>query len=115
MVTGRLAGFQRFPQDGPTKASVGDSTQKIPANTWTCVEISVQPAVETFQGWVSDNLTFTANKPADWDNGNDPDTIKPDDLSYVYFGWKGFGEGLVRPTDVWFDDIAYSETKIGCN
>ncbi len=91
--------------------------EKVPANTWTCVEFALFDEGGKMYAWINDRQVLAAeNTSANyWQNSKGSDRISASDLAYVHFGWRGFGSSLTRPTDIWFDDIVVSDARVGCN
>jgi hypothetical protein len=102
----------------PDKNTTGGAASTYPqANTWTCVEFHTSQATGALETWVDGNaisgLTFIPNTTAKTSGVNDqwkaPSPFTPMSIA---FGWTVFsGESLT----IWFDDIAVSSTRIGCD
>ena len=102
----------------PDKNATGGAASTYPpANTWTCVEFHTSKATGALETWVNGSavsgLTYIPNTTAKTSGVNDqwkaPSPFTPMSIA---FGWTVFsGESLT----IWFDDIAVSSTRIGCN
>jgi hypothetical protein len=85
------------------------SSPPLSLNTWTCIEVEINTNYSTYP-----NGQLLA-----WDNTSgtpDPQltgTAKLQPLAFAEFGVTYNGPAI--PTDFYFDDIAISNTYIGCN
>lgn len=106
-----LGGFSPKPGDAFTKAQ---PTVVIPSNTWTCVEWAVEdaPNFDRMYAWIGDQPLFAAESVDDWQNTIDADFAKI--IGYVSFGWRQFGS-VANISNIWFDDIAVGNSRVGCN
>jgi hypothetical protein len=109
---GPLGGFH--PSDGDTSTEQNPATT-IQSGVWTCVEWAVyrDTAFDEMYGWVNDELVLAAVGSSDWGqigSSNWADGTQ----NYVQFGWRQFGS-VASMTDIWFDDIVVSESRVGCN
>ena len=107
----RIGAFQPKPGDTPNTTSSGDSSVYVPAGRWTCVEFGLDVANNKLYGWVDDKASFTVASLSDWKQGGA--ALTSSDLNYVELGWRGFGS--TNPSDLWFDDIVISTSRVGCN
>ncbi len=107
----RIGAFQPKPGDTPNTTASGDSTVYVPAGRWTCVEFGLDVTNNKLYGWIDDKASFTVASLSDWKQGGAALTAA--DLNYVEFGWRGFGS--TNPSDLWFDDIIVSTSRVGCN
>ncbi len=106
-----LGGFSPKPGDAFTKAQ---PTVFIPANTWTCVEWAVEhaPNFDHMYGWVGDQQVLSAESASDWQNSINADFSNS--MTYISFGWRQFGS-VANISNIWFDDIAVGNSRVGCN
>lgn len=115
IVDGNRLGGMMINGDAFTLSSAGDPTAKIPANTWTCVEYALLDEGGKMYAWINDKQVLAAESGSNWQNGNGSDRISSMDLAYVHFGWRGGFGSVVKPSDIWFDDIVVSDARVGCN
>jgi hypothetical protein len=115
IVDGNRLGGMQINGDAFTLATAGDSSAKVPASTWTCVEYSLNDVGGKMYAWINDKQVLTAESGSAWQNGNGSDRINAADLGYVHFGWRGGFGSVAKPTDIWFDDIVVSTSRVGCN
>ncbi|KAM7197211.1 hypothetical protein V8F20_006760 [Naviculisporaceae sp. PSN 640] len=98
----------------PDLSPQGIATSKaLPANSWQCFEYHLGPdgSIET---WLNDSVVpGLTSKPgvsnpnaAQWQRSS----IKPK-ITAVYFGWESYGGDT---NTFWYDDIAISSTRVGC-
>lgn len=109
---GYLGGFMPKYSDSYTNLKPAEG---IPANTWTCVEWAVEnnPSYDRMYAWVNDKPVMEATSVDNWQNKPMGDFFNNDSAKYVSFGWRKFGSGA-DVSDIWFDDIAVSTKRIGC-
>ncbi len=108
-----LGGFMPTYGDSYTNTR---GTGSIPANTWTCVEWAVEStgSFDHMYGWVDGEQVLAAQSQSDWQNGPRADFVNASSTAFISFGWRQFG-AVANVSDIWFDDIAVSTTRIGCN
>lgn len=110
---GYIGGFMPKPGDAFTKDT---PSATISASTWTCVEwqLSKNATFDKMYGWVDDVQVLSAESAADWQNSAASSFYGAAFAKYISFGWRAFGS-VANVTDIWFDDIAVSTERIGCN
>jgi hypothetical protein len=108
-----LGGFTPTYGDAFTKSTTPGN---VPANTWTCVEWAVEDATtfDHMYAWVNGTQVLKAETKEDWQNNARADFVNADSTAFVSFGWRQFGSGA-NVKNIWFDDIAVSTSRIGCN
>ncbi|KAK1826625.1 hypothetical protein QBC39DRAFT_15251 [Podospora conica] len=108
--------FNREQDDAtlPDLSPQGTATSKaLAAGKWECFEYHLGPdgTVETWlNGAVVEGLTAKAGvanaNAQQWQRS----TIKPK-VTAIYFGWESYGGDT---NTFWYDDIAISSTRVGC-
>lgn len=108
-----LGGFMPTYGDSFSKSTNSDS---IPANKWTCVEWAVEgsSSFDHMYAWVDGTQVLSAESANDWQNGPRADFVNANSTKYISFGWRQFGS-VANISSIWFDDIAVSSSRIGCN
>lgn len=103
-----------LPDLDPLGAAQSTATQ---ATTWACIELSVESATGTVQFWLNGalvpGLSYTAGQPptSGVDDGWASSGPKPPVILTSFgLGWLG----LNNMYTVWFDDVALSDSRIGC-
>ena len=88
-------------------------SQTIPAQTWTCFEFHTDAASGDIEVWLNGTRIDTMSLPNDagakWTGTAPP---KPLTVYGMGLGWMAFN-GV--PMTLWFDDVALSTSRIGCN
>lgn len=104
-----------LPSNGDAFTS-SENTKSMPADTWSCVEWALikDPTFDQLHGWINGEIAFSAIQASDWGNNPGGPFINNQTTAFISFGWRTFGSGPAI-TDIWFDDIAVSTEKIGCN
>ncbi len=105
-----------LPDQSPT--GVAQSVQ-LPVNVWTCVEFSVGGTDGQIHTWVNgtavpgltEDGVPTSNIDDQWISGNGA-TWRPK-LTDLKLGWESYGGG--GADGLWFDDVALSTSRIGCD
>ena len=85
-----------------------------PVGAWMCLEFMIDQAQGLINTWVDGTLvpglvadaTPTADVDMAWGQ-----TYRPM-LTSFNIGWQNYGAG---PMNLWFDDVALSSSRIGCN
>jgi hypothetical protein len=86
--------------------------------SWTCIEFHTDATTGELDTWIDGNavpeMTFVPGTTTvqtgtndHWSGGRPQPLV----VSSASFGWVNFGGG---PTTLWFDDIALSTSRIGC-
>jgi len=70
--------------------------------TWTCVELSFDPAATTIDVWV-DGREVPDMHPTD---------IQQDQYDDLHFGFEKYAGPV---SDIWYDDVAVGTSRITCN
>jgi hypothetical protein len=114
MTWNRSSPDDTLPSLSPT--GIGLSV-KIPAQTWTCVEFSLDSNMGTIQTWVNGTtvaaLQLDGIKTPDVDEAwlNSNPSWKPM-VTDLKLGWETYGN--INNT-VWIDDVVLHTSRIGCN
>jgi hypothetical protein len=99
----------------PAQSPVGISMSKVPpVADWMCLEFMIDQQQGLISTWVDGTLvpglvadaTPTADVDMQWGT-----TYRPN-LTSFNIGWQNYGAGAMN---LWFDDVALSSTKIGCD
>jgi hypothetical protein len=123
---GRMIGGQYAPTNGKSMWGLGadggptgdrtnwrESAPTTPG-TWQCVEWRLAPQDNQVQAWFDgvDNPDLTANTSRH--GGKDVPFVLPQ-VSTVKVGWQLYQGGTTpKEFDVWIDDVALANTRIGC-
>lgn len=99
----------------PSQSPAGIALSKVPpVGAWMCLEFMIDQAQGFISTWVDGNLVTglvadgmpTADVDMAWGTAYKPS------LTGFNIGWQNYGAG---PMNLWFDDVALSATRIGCN
>jgi len=99
----------------PAQSPVGIALSKVPpVADWMCLEFMIDQAQGLISTWVDGVLvaglvadaTPTPDIDSQWGTSYKPE------LTSFNIGWQNYGSG---PMNLWFDDVALSATRIGCN
>jgi len=99
----------------PSQSPAGIALSKVPpVGAWMCLEFMIDQAQGFISTWVDGNLvaglvadgTPTADVDMAWGTAYKPS------LTGFNIGWQNYGAGAMN---LWFDDVALSATRIGCN
>ena len=99
----------------PSQSPAGIAMSKVPpVGDWTCLEFMIDQAQGLISTWVDGALvpglvadqTPTADVDMAWGQSYRPM------LTSFNIGWQNYGAGAMN---LWFDDVALSPTRIGCN
>jgi hypothetical protein len=99
----------------PSQSPTGIALSKVPpVGDWMCLEFMIDQAQGLISTWVGGDLvaglvadaTPTADVDMAWGQ-----TYRPK-LTSFNLGWQNYGAGALN---LWFDDVALSSTRIGCN
>ena len=100
----------------PVLSPTGISLSVAPsADTWTCIEFAIDGPAGTLDTWVDGqwieglNIDDVSSPDIDsqWHNGGGWSPVVGD----ARFGWESYGG---TAANLWFDDIALSDSPIGC-
>jgi hypothetical protein len=88
-----------------TKESSSLSQTDFPVGKWTCLEWELERSSKTTRLWMDEvEITDVASKP-EW--------IHPS-YDKLNLGWQNYQPNLVVPMNVWMDEVALDDTRIGC-
>jgi len=99
----------------PSQSPAGIALSKVPpVGAWMCLEFMIDQAQGFISTWVDGNLVSglvadgmpTADVDMAWGTAYKPS------LTGFNIGWQNYGAGAMN---LWFDDVALSATRIGCN
>ncbi|HTA87948.1 MAG TPA: hypothetical protein VK745_00180 [Polyangiaceae bacterium] len=99
----------------PAQSPAGIAMSKVPpVGDWMCLEFMIDQAQGLISTWADGTLvaglvadaTPTADVDMQWGT-----TYRPN-LTSFNIGWQNYGAGAMN---LWFDDVALSATRIGCN
>jgi hypothetical protein len=102
----------------PERNGMEIATNMYPAaNAWTCIEFHTSMSEGSIEAWVNSqadtNMTFIPGTTAVSPLNSAWNTNRPTlDIQGVGFGWIDFSSGS---NTLWFDDIAISSSRIGCD
>jgi hypothetical protein len=99
----------------PAQSPAGIALSKVPpVGAWMCLEFMVDQAQGLISTWVDGDpvagLVADATPTPDVDSAWGA-AYRPS-LTGFNVGWQNYGAG---PMNLWFDDVALSATRIGCN
>ncbi|HWZ88942.1 MAG TPA: hypothetical protein VNW92_08830, partial [Polyangiaceae bacterium] len=99
----------------PAQSPAGIALSKVPpVGAWMCLEFMIDQAQGLISTWVDGDqvagLVADATPTPDVDSAWGT-AYKPS-LTGFNVGWQNYGAG---PMNLWFDDVALSATRIGCN
>lgn len=99
----------------PSQSPVGIAMSQVPpVGGWMCLEFMIDQAQGLISTWVDGNqvaglvadATPTPDVDSAWGTAYRPK------LTSFNIGWQNYGAGAMN---LWFDDVALSATRIGCN
>ena len=99
----------------PSQSPAGIAMSKVPpVGDWMCLEFMIDQAQGLISTWADGTLvpglvadaTPTADVDMAWGQAYRPM------LTSFNIGWQNYGAGAMN---LWFDDVALSSTRIGCN
>jgi hypothetical protein len=99
----------------PSQSPAGIAMSKVPpVGDWVCLEFMIDQAQGLISTWVDGNqvaglvadATPTPDVDSAWGTAYRPK------LTSFNIGWQNYGAGAMN---LWFDDVALSATRIGCN
>lgn len=82
------------------------SKTPFPVDAWTCIEWEYVKATNTMRLWSDETLIADVEV-------SDPKWIHPK-YDKLYVGWQNYQPNLVVPMNVWVDDVAVDDARIGC-
>jgi hypothetical protein len=99
----------------PAQSPAGIALSKVPpVGAWMCLEFMIDQAQGFISTWVDGTLvtglvadgTSTPDIDSQWGTSYKPM------LTSFNIGWQNYGSGAMN---LWFDDVALSSTRIGCD
>ncbi len=90
------------------------SGPSVSPNEWHCIEVAFLNSGTESQlyGWVDDTLVHSIEDTSAFNNGLNDAKWMDGMFNNIVFGWHSFSS---EANELWFDDIAVSETRIGCD
>jgi hypothetical protein len=91
--------------------------ETLASNTWYCVELLFDKTVGDFRIWIDDReLEVLRATAADWCPTGQTCAAPPDPwpmpFTLVKFGTQTYNGGN---GNIWYDDVAFSTQRVGCN
>jgi hypothetical protein len=99
----------------PAQSPAGIALSKVPpVADWMCLEFMIDQAQGLISTWVDGTLVtgLVADASPTPDIDSQWGTAYKPELTSFNIGWQNYGSG---PMNLWFDDVALSATRIGCN
>jgi hypothetical protein len=89
-------------------------TAPVEAAAWTCIEWEAAAEGNTIRVWIDDVAKTELTVSTNMHGGNNVDFVFPT-FDKITVGWQLYQDGPTPSQfDLWFDDIALSTTRIGC-
>lgn len=105
-----------YYSEGTTSDCWQHSQTKMPEGAWACVEWYFDGATNTQKFWLDgeplDDLTVIGSGEGCSPDATGATWYFPQPFERLYVGWESYQND--DPREVWIDDVAVSESRIGC-